>query len=177
MKSTITSTVYLVCLHELIFYLIHKKNLWRGRKWEGKENSGRWKRNSSEDQRNICKKQTCLHASAGLFIFVQMSNSILLHIGNRSHPVETYLQSWSLSCSPDTDTTVLKKVTVSKLQRTSTSEQCLGSGSGSISQRYGSGSGSSSLHHQAKAIKIVRKTFISIVLWSLYDFFYLWRII
>jgi hypothetical protein len=40
------------------------------------------------------------------------------YIGNSSHPVKTYLQSWSLSCSPDTDTTVLKKVTVSKLQRT-----------------------------------------------------------
>ncbi len=35
-----------------------------------------------------------------------------------------------------------------------------GSGSGSVSKRYGSGSGS--FHHQAK---IVRKTFISTVLW------------
>ena len=43
------------------------------------------------------------------------------------------------------------------------------SGSGSMSLKYGSGSGSGSgsFHHQ---VKIVRKTFISTVLWLLYDF-------
>jgi hypothetical protein len=42
-----------------------------------------------------------------------------------------------------------------------------GSGAGSVSRRYGSGFGTGTFHHQAK---IVRKTFISNVLWLHYDF-------